>query len=81
LVVLKEAGSDGGGDAARQGEEQTNLFNNALQREKGTKGVREGAVLSFEGQLGDERLQLGLPDQGAAAEQENVPSWRSYSIF
>jgi hypothetical protein len=43
--------------------------------------VRKGAVLRFEGQLGDERLQLGLPDQGAAAEQKNVPGSRSYSIF
>ena len=43
--------------------------------------MRKGAVLRFKGRLGDERLQLGLPDQWAAAEQKNVPGSRSYCIF
>jgi hypothetical protein len=80
LVVLKRFGANRSLEFRRKTDHCRDSLKHASQRQKGSKGHRQGGVLGLESQESDLRLKLGLPNQRAAAELDDVSGARSSRV-
>lgn len=76
LVVLKDSGSDGVREGPRDQQCGNNFIEGSAEREQSSEGVAQGSVFGLEGGAGDRRLELGLPKDGAATQQDDVAGAR-----
>ena len=85
LVVLEDLGSNGGMEWAKSLNRMLigvmtdlkmshSLNQHTFQGEECLQSVRESGVFGFESGTGDGGLELGLPNQGEAAQHDNVSS-------
>ena len=72
LVVFERFGKNRGGDLRRKVDGCGHFLEQTQERDERAKGERQSGVLGLKSREGDLRLKLGLPNDGTAAQLDDV---------